>query len=510
MGEVWLGRHDMLERPAAIKIIRPDVLSDDPEGTEALLSRFKREAQGLSALKSPHTIDLYDFGHTAEGGFYLAMELLDGVDLKTFVDRFGPMSPTRVVHVLKQVCESLAEAHSGGLIHRDVKPANIFICRAGLKVDVVKVLDFGLVKRMDNSETQLTAIGAAAGSPAFMPPEIALGRDVVDARADIYAVGCVAYWLLTGALVFEGDTPYDVVLSHVQTEPAAPSSRTELDVPEAIEALVMACLAKAPEDRPQSAAELFTRLEALGGEAWSHGHAVEWWSAHLPDSTVPSPAEQQALAVPSDPKALSDARTRAVAELEQHFADSRINMSQLEARLERVHGADAVALVEAQVADLVAPAVDGAIAVAPQPDLPATTDEPATIVTAFGGFERRGRWSPAPTTNVTCVFGGGELDLRNAVLPTGDLVFNMRCVFGGANVIVPPDLPVHVEGHGFFGAFHDDTGGDADPREDGRRLVIRGFALFGGVKVQVKRQKRKRLARGDSDEPKKRKKKSKR
>jgi serine/threonine-protein kinase len=216
------------------------------------------------------------------------MELLDGVSLDMLVRRYGPISPARAVYLLRQVCHSLGEAHRHGLIHRDVKPANIFTCALGPDYDFVKVLDFGLVKQnTDATITDLTADGITAGTPAFMAPEIALGGPDIDGRADLYALGCVAYWLLTGRQVFDGDTLVATVLKHVRDEPVPPSQRTELPIPPKLEAVIMQCLAKEPGDRPRTAEELSLRLQAsLGGDPWTSYDAKEWWELHRPKAEL--------------------------------------------------------------------------------------------------------------------------------------------------------------------------------------------------------------------------------
>jgi serine/threonine-protein kinase len=200
--------------------------------------------------------------------------------------RFGPVPPARAIHLLRQICHSLADAHSRGLVHRDVKPANIYVGRLGLDHDFVKVLDFGLVKSEDSpsaGDSRLTAEGITSGTPAYMAPEIALGEGRVDGRADIYALGCVAYWLVTGVLVFDSDTPMKVLLDHVQTPPVPPSSRTELDVPADLERVILACLEKKPEDRPARASELGRLLDACADAgAWTDEAASRWWTLHLP------------------------------------------------------------------------------------------------------------------------------------------------------------------------------------------------------------------------------------
>jgi eukaryotic-like serine/threonine-protein kinase len=290
MGEVWRAKHRLLARPAAIKLIRPEVLgAKDPATREMLLRRFEREAQATALMRSSHTMELYDFGMTDDGTFYYVMELLDGFDLDELVQRFGPLPAERAVHLLRQVCASLAEAHEAGLIHRDVKPANLYACRYGREVDFIKVLDFGLVKQSRAPEEGADKLTAAdispGGTPAFMAPEQALGDGEVDGRSDIYAVGCVAYWLLTGSLVFKGTTPMETIVLHVNREPEPPSRRTTRAIPADLEAIVLDCLAKEPAHRPQTADELALRLESVRlGEAWTPLRAKEWWDEHRPAS----------------------------------------------------------------------------------------------------------------------------------------------------------------------------------------------------------------------------------
>ena len=260
MGEVWEARHRLLARSAAIKLVRPEVLGarNDAEA-RVMLRRFEREAQATASLSSPHTIDVFDFGVTDEGTFYYVMELLAGRDLETLVREFGPASAERTAFLLRQVCHSLADAHARGMVHRDIKPANIYVCRMGLEYDFVKVLDFGLVKlreRGGEAESLLTLDHTTTGTPAYMAPEIILGDADVDSRADVYALGCVAYYLLTGQLVFEADTPMKMLMQHVHAQPVPPSQRTELPIPRELDELVLACLEKDPNLRPQSAETL--------------------------------------------------------------------------------------------------------------------------------------------------------------------------------------------------------------------------------------------------------------
>jgi eukaryotic-like serine/threonine-protein kinase len=292
MGEVWRARHRLLARPAAIKLIRP-LAAPSIIGSEAT-RRFEREAQAIASLRSPHTVDLFDFGITDDGTFYYVMELLEGLDAEQIVNKFGPMPVGRVIHVIRQVCHSLSEAESISLVHRDIKPANIVLCRYGEDYDFVKVLDFGIVKAIQEpgtaeeapTLTALTAEHVVQGTPAYIAPEQALGGRPVDNRADIYGIGCVAYWLLTGQLVFTGDTPMQLLIQHAQAMPEPPSARTELPIPKELDAIVLGCLAKNPSDRPQTARELARQLEAVPVRAeWTPELARAWWEANQP---VPS------------------------------------------------------------------------------------------------------------------------------------------------------------------------------------------------------------------------------
>jgi eukaryotic-like serine/threonine-protein kinase len=281
MGEVYQATHRMLARPAAIKLIRSEVL-DSGDGTQGQTAtvRFRREAEAAAKLRSPHTVELYDFGVTEEGRLYLVMELLEGTTLEALVRRHGPLPAPRVIHILRQVCDSLEEAHAAGLVHRDIKPANIHLGRVGLHHDFVKVLDFGLVKSVAGAggeESLASATGITPGTPAYMAPEMAHPGSV-DGRADLYSLGCVAYYLLTGRLVFEAETAIQMILQHLQHPPAPPSARTATPVPPGLESVVLACLAKRPADRPRSAAELRRTLEGIGGEQWSEEEAERWWS----------------------------------------------------------------------------------------------------------------------------------------------------------------------------------------------------------------------------------------
>lgn len=296
MGEVWRARHRMLIRPAAIKLIRADRIGSSGGAAADIVRRFEKEAQATAGLQSPHTVQLYDYGITDDGTMFYVMELLEGLDMDSFVTRFGPVKWNRAVYLLRQVCHSLGEAHERGLIHRDIKPANIFICRSGLDYDFVKVLDFGLVRRGSpgsEEDTRLTRDGVVGGTPAFLAPEMALGRTKIDGRVDIYAVGCVAYWLITGELVFEGTTPMELAMKHVQENPTAPSARAEVEVPSDLDAVILRCLKKEPADRPQSPVELDHLLSLCDRiDRWNQSRALEWWSRHMPEPTMVHHADQ--------------------------------------------------------------------------------------------------------------------------------------------------------------------------------------------------------------------------
>jgi hypothetical protein len=280
MGEIWRARHGMLARPAAIKLVRPERLGN-PDEARAALARFEREALATARLTSPHTVRLYDYGVTEEGTFYYAMELLEGMDLDTLVQSHGPVLPERAAHFLVQTCQSLAEAHDGGLIHRDIKPANLFACRQGIEHDFLKVLDFGLVRPETgngSTESQLTATGLAVGTPAFLAPETAMGQSLCPAT-DVYSLGCVGYWLITGRHVFDGESPIHVVMSHVRDAPLRPCLRTGCEtIHDGLEDLLMACLEKDPKRRPRDAhAVLRELLRMQFASPWTLERAAAWW-----------------------------------------------------------------------------------------------------------------------------------------------------------------------------------------------------------------------------------------
>jgi len=282
MGEVWRAEHHSLVRPAAVKLLRRELaghLTDSQ--VNAMNVRFQREVQATAQLTSPHTVAVYDYGQTTDGVLYYAMELLNGLDAETLVKRHGPQPAERVVYLLRQACESLAEAHHRHLVHRDIKPANLLLCALGLEVDFVKVLDFGLVHDLDR-DTRLTIEGSVSGTPAYLAPESA-AHNRFDMRSDIYALACVAYWLLTGTVVFDGDTAAAVMTAHIRDRPEPPSWRTELAIPLELEDIILSCLAKDPDERPQTVEELSRRLAAVPLERrWSQARAERWWKAHVP------------------------------------------------------------------------------------------------------------------------------------------------------------------------------------------------------------------------------------
>ena len=275
MGVVYRATHAMLRRPAAIKLLLKD------RATEADLLRFEREVQLTSRLVHPNTISIFDYGRTAEGVFYYVMEYLDGLDLQRLVDQYGPVEPARVIHILAQVTGALAEAHALDLIHRDIKPANIILTERPDEPDVVKVVDFGLVKKFGGSLAESAAADAMIGTPLYMAPESIAKPDTVDARSDLYAVGAVGYFLLTGQHVFDAATILEVCSKHMLEAPMPPSQRLGKPLPADLEAIVLACLAKDRDARPASAAVLRTMLLACAdARANDLPAARAWWLAH--------------------------------------------------------------------------------------------------------------------------------------------------------------------------------------------------------------------------------------
>ena len=285
MGQVWRARHSMLARDAAIKLIRNDLMIDQPGyQSEITRQRFKREAQVIASLQSPHTVHLFDFGISQNGSFYYVMEFLDGISLEACVEKFGPIPASRLIYMMQQTCDSLEEAHSQGLVHRDIKPSNIFVCKMGLEYDFIKVLDFGLVKDVKNSG-RLTQEGASVGTPDFMAPEMLMAEDNIDHRVDIYGIGCTAYFALTGSEVFPAETLGGTAVGHVLNPPVPPSERTEKPIPSELEQIILLCLAKKPEDRVQTVRELRDLLKAIAIPEWTQRDAVSWWETYLPASS---------------------------------------------------------------------------------------------------------------------------------------------------------------------------------------------------------------------------------
>jgi len=317
MGEVWRAEHQLLARQAAIKLIRAEMVRD-PHAAVEIHERFRREAQVLASMKSRHTIAIFDYGVTEAGVFYYVMELLDGLDLESLVVKYGALPAARAIQLLIQACSSLAEAHEAGLLHRDIKPPNLFACREADEVDICKLLDFGIVQQVEDQpvpaartskpiiETpKLTQIGAMLGTPGFMPPEQILGMQL-DGRADLYALGCVAWWLLTGREVFEREAEAKLLHKHIYEPIPSLAAAAPGWIPAELETIIAACLAKDANDRPANARELGARLAAIripDEYAWTAGRARAWWSdyrAPQPVPNVPS-AEQQVIMPGSSP-----------------------------------------------------------------------------------------------------------------------------------------------------------------------------------------------------------------
>jgi eukaryotic-like serine/threonine-protein kinase len=274
MGAVYRARHALLRRPTAIKLL--------PLGKagEANVKRFEREVQLTAELSHPNTVSIFDYGRTPDGVFYYAMEYLEGLDLETLVRADGAQLPARALHVLKQVAGALAEAHDRGLIHRDVKPANIILCERGGVADVAKVVDFGLVKSIEGtpSDPGLTRVDAIAGTPLYISPEALTAPETVDGRSDLYGLGAVGYFLVTGQTVFEGRTVVEIASHHLHTKPTPPSERLGSPLPPRLEAVILACLEKDKERRPRNAHGLLQTLAACDDVGvWREDEARGWW-----------------------------------------------------------------------------------------------------------------------------------------------------------------------------------------------------------------------------------------
>jgi serine/threonine-protein kinase len=264
----------MLRRPCAVKLIRAD-----QAGNPKTLRRFEREVQATAKLTHWNTIEIFDYGHAEDGTFYYVMEYLPGMNLEDLVGRYGPMPPERAVHLLRQVCLALREAHGVGLIHRDIKPSNIFACERGRVYDVAKLLDFGLVKNfgLDSDDVKLTLEGSMTGSPAYMSPEQAAGRRQLDARSDIYNLGAVAYFLITGQLLFERESPLQMLHAHAY-EPIVPGAEFQMEVPADLQQVILRCLEKDPSHRYGDAESLERALAACEcAGAWTAERAEQWW-----------------------------------------------------------------------------------------------------------------------------------------------------------------------------------------------------------------------------------------
>ena len=283
MGTVYRARHSLMRRETAVKLLLPN--RADPEAEQ----RFEREVCLTCQLTHPNTIQVYDYGHTPEGIFYYAMELLRGLNLDQLVERHGPQRECRVVHILEQVCDSLAEAHALGLIHRDIKPANVFLCDRGGVPDCVKVLDFGLVREYRSEEGKGPPAGlerSTLGTPLFMPPEAITDGHRSDPRSDIYSLGALAYHLLTAVHVFDGSTVEALWDQHRNQSPRPPSQRTTNPISSQMEQALMRCLEKDPARRPQSVVELRSLLAASPhANEWTQEARSEWWKAHRPTSS---------------------------------------------------------------------------------------------------------------------------------------------------------------------------------------------------------------------------------
>ncbi len=271
MGTVYRARHAMLRRPTAIKLLDVEKISD------AAIIRFEREVQLTAGLTHPNTIAVYDYGRTPDGIFYYAMEYLEGINLDDLVQKYGPLPEARALHLLRQICGSLAEAHAAGLVHRDIKPANIILTIRGGVHDFVKVLDFGLAKATESHEAHLTSANAITGTPLYISPEGVNAPDKVDATSDVYAIGAVAYFLLTGSPVFSGSTVMEICMKHVQEPPESPGSRMKQSLSAPLEALILQCLAKPQRERPKNAGELCDALNRLEAKHWTEFEARAWW-----------------------------------------------------------------------------------------------------------------------------------------------------------------------------------------------------------------------------------------
>ncbi|MSP56372.1 MAG: DUF1707 domain-containing protein [Myxococcales bacterium] len=481
MGEVWRARHRVLLREVAVKVVRPGALGVGPDQDRALLERFTREARAAAVLRSPHSVQTTDFGTTEDGRFYMVMELLEGVDLHQLVLRFGAQPPERAVGLLAQAAEALTEAHGQGLVHRDIKPSNLFVCRLGLQTEFLKVLDYGLVRTAAASE--LTQSGVLPGSPAFLAPEIIRGNEPTD-RADVYALGAVAVWLVTGRLLFEGRTVLEQVAAHL--ERPAPRLRDLVpEVPEALSALVAACLEKDPAARPPIAEVAAALAQA---PPWS---GDEWWAAHLPirggAATVVRPAGAPALVEDLDLIAIHPAdRERAFGLLKQHFEASRIDLIDFERRLDAARVAPTPTHLEAALRGLPAgppgPGLGAAtLAVAPR----RAAVETGRILSIVATVKRAGVWEPERRITATSILGEVTLDLRCAELLPGCTTIRCYAMVGSITIIVLPGTFVEVAGWGVLGSFEAAPTGRRPPGDE-PWVRVSGTSVLGAVDVKAR------------------------
>ncbi len=478
MGEVWRARHRTLGKAVAVKLIRAGTLGESVEADREVLRRFEREAHVAAALRSPHAIQLQDFGVTPDGAFFQVMELLDGLDLRQLVERFGAVPAGRAVGLLRQAADALAEAHSLGFVHRDVKPSNLFLCRLGTRVDFVKVLDFGLARRTDGGDPSLTRTGGIPGSPATLAPEVLRGQPPTD-KADVYALGCVATWLLTGHLPFEGASAIEVIVGHLERAPAPLVDASGAPIPAPLAASVASALAKDPAARP-TIREFSRALAATGLEStWTEETAEAWWTLNQPAATARAPVA---------PASVPFSREQAYARLRKDFEASRINVGEYERRMSVARVADSpVQILDALrgLPDEPAPLV----VVAPPPPAPTTTALTAPsaprIVAVLSSQVRSGAWRPESNTEVAAVMGSVELDLSSAVLEPGMTELHCSAFLGSIEITVPQGLFVEIAGSGFLGSFEGSSGGLKRAGEPWIRVT--GNAVLGSVEVRVRR-----------------------
>lgn len=276
ISDVYLARHKLLKRPAAVKLLKAIASTDES------IARFRREAELASQLSHPNTVAVYDYGLAGGGLFYYAMEYLEGLSFADLVERYGPVPAPRAAYLLRQVCASLAEAHAKGIVHRDIKPQNIMVCESGGRREVVKVLDFGLVKRLDHASTRdLTGSLAILGTPLYMAPERIRDPGVLDVRSDLYSLGAVGFWLVTGRRMFKTETEHDLSYHVLHITPPRAATAAAYPLPPALDALIARCLAKDPDDRPPSAGAIAAELDAiLAAHPWTEADIAAWWNRH--------------------------------------------------------------------------------------------------------------------------------------------------------------------------------------------------------------------------------------